>query len=182
MRPITPFPEGTKERMEILLKEAKTAGEIKRIQCILFRVREEYDNATIARQIGYSPDSVKNIHSRFHRLGETCLMDKKKWGRYHAHMTKTQEEEILSSCKSEGDAGGILEISTIQRAYEAKLGRQVHETIVYRMLHAHGWRKIAPRPAHPKRNQEKADEFKKNFQVFSPRNERHLWRKEEVSG
>lgn len=78
MRPKLPFPDGTKERMEKLLKEAKTAGEIKRIQCILFRAREDYDNATIAKQIGYSEDSVKNIHSRFLRLGEKCLMEKKK--------------------------------------------------------------------------------------------------------
>lgn len=97
-------------------------------------------------------------------------------------MTKKEEEEILSSCKDEGDAGGILEISSVKRAYEAKLGQSVHETIVYRMLHAHGWRKIAPRPMHPKRDQEKADEFKKNFRVSSKMSERHLWRKEEVSG
>lgn len=78
MRPRLPFPEGTKELMEKLLKEAKTASEIKRIQCILFRAREDYDNAQIAKLVGYSEDSVKNIHSRFIRLGEECLIDKKK--------------------------------------------------------------------------------------------------------
>ena len=78
MRPRLPFPEGTKECMEKLLKEAKTVAEVKRIQCILFRAREDYDNATIARQVGYSEDSVKNIHSRFIRIEEKCLTDKKK--------------------------------------------------------------------------------------------------------
>lgn len=68
MRPKSPFPEGTQEAMEKLLKIAKTAPEIKRIQCILFRTREDYDNPTIAKLVGYTEDSVKNIHSRFLRF------------------------------------------------------------------------------------------------------------------
>lgn len=97
-------------------------------------------------------------------------------------MTKNEEDEVLASCKKEGDAGGILEISSVKHAYETKLGHPVHETIVYRMLHAHGWRKIAPRPQHPKRDQEKADEFKKNFRASSRMSGGYLWRKEEISG
>lgn len=97
-------------------------------------------------------------------------------------MTKEEEEEILSSCKEESDAGGILEISSIKKAYEAKLGREVHETIVYRMLHAHGWRKIAPRPMHPKRDQEKADEFKKNFPLSFKSTRKYLWKRGEIFG
>lgn len=181
MRPLTPFPDGTKERMEILLREAKTAGEIKRIQCILFRVREKYDNTTISRLTGYASESIKNIHSRFHRFGEKCLMDKKKWGRHNAHMTKKEEEDILETCKKWWDAGEILEIGSVKRVYEEKLGHPVHETIVYRMLHAHGWRKIAPRPRHPKHDTEGAETFKKNFQVSSRMNRSYLWRKEEIS-
>lgn len=96
-------------------------------------------------------------------------------------MTKIEEDKVLTSCKDEGDVGGILEISTVKRAYEAKLGHTVHETIVYRMLHAHGWRKIAPRPMHPKRDQSKVDEFKKNSRVSLQKNGSYLWRKEEVS-
>ena len=96
-------------------------------------------------------------------------------------MTKAEENEILSSCEKEGKMGSILEISLIKKAYEAQLGKSVHETIVYRMLHAHGWRKIAPRPLHPKRDQEKADAFKKNFRFSSMNNGRYLWRKEEAS-
>jgi DNA-directed RNA polymerase specialized sigma24 family protein len=78
MRPRMPFPEGTQEHMEKLLKQAKTAEETKRIQCILLRVREDYENSTIAQLVGYSEDSVKNIHSRFIRHGEVCLLNKQK--------------------------------------------------------------------------------------------------------
>jgi hypothetical protein len=67
MRPRQEFPEGTKELMEKLLKETKTVIEMKRIQCILFRVREDYDNSIIAKSVGYSEDSIKNIHSKFIR-------------------------------------------------------------------------------------------------------------------
>ena len=180
MRPRQDFPEGTKELLEKLLKETKTAIETKRIQCILFRVREDYDNSTIAKLVWYSEDSIKNIHSKFIRLWEKSLIEKKKWGRYHAHMTKKEEEEILSSCNKKGNSWEILEISLIKTAYETKLGHSVHETIIYRMLHAHGWRKIAPRPQHPKHDTEAAEEFKKNSLNSLQKNERFLWKKEEI--
>lgn len=181
MRPRIEFPEGTTERLEKILRQAKTSNEIKRIQCILLRARDDQDNTTIAKIVGYSEDSIKNIHSRFLKFGEACLMDKKKGGRFRAHMTKVMEEEILSSCEKEGTSGGILEISSIKKAYEKKLGFMVHETIIYRMLHAHGWRKITPRPQHPKHDVEAATQFKKNFQPLLKTNGKYLWIKEEIS-
>jgi len=180
MRPRQEFPEGTKELMEKLLKETKTVIEMKRIQCILFRVREDYDNSIIAKSVGYSEDSIKNIHSKFIRYWEKSLIEKKKWWRYNAHMTKKEEEQILSSCNKKGNSWEILEVSLIKTAYEAKLGHSVNETIIYRMLHAHWWRKIAPRPQHPKHNKESAEDFKKNFQNSLQKNERYLWTKEEI--
>ena len=78
MRPRTLFPPGTQEMLEKLLKETTTASETKRIQCILLRVRDDADNASISRITGYTEDSIKNIHSRFLRLGESCLLEKPK--------------------------------------------------------------------------------------------------------
>lgn len=180
MKPRQELPEGTQELLEKLLKESRTAIETKRIQCVLFRVRENYDNITIAKLVWYSEASIKNIHSKFIRLWEKSLIEKKKWWRYHAHMTKKEEDEILSSCNKKGECWGILEVSLIKTAYEAKLGHRVHETIIYRMLHAHWWRKIAPRPQHPKHDKKAAEDFKKNSLNFSQKNERYLWKKEEI--
>ncbi len=52
-------------------------------------------------------------------------------------------------------------VSDIKAAYEAKIGRKVPKSTVYRMLERHGWRKIALRPHHPKTDPLAQESFKK---------------------
>jgi hypothetical protein len=41
----------------------------------------------------------------------------------------------------------------------------VHISTIYRLLDRHGWRKLVPRPRHPKANPEEQAIFKKPFQA-----------------
>ncbi|MCE5241943.1 MAG: winged helix-turn-helix domain-containing protein [Desulfobacteraceae bacterium] len=41
------------------------------------------------------------------------------------------------------------------------VGRKVAKTTIYRMLDRHGWRKIMPRPHHPKSDPKAQEGFKK---------------------
>ena len=45
----------------------------------------------------------------------------------------------------------------------------VDESTIYRLLHRHGWRKLVPRPRHPKAHAEKQATFKKPSQQASRR-------------
>ena len=58
-------------------------------------------------------------------------------------------------------AGSILVVAEVHQALEQQLGRKIAESTVYRILHRHGWRKLVPRPFHPKRKPEAAEAFKK---------------------
>jgi transposase len=49
----------------------------------------------------------------------------------------------------------------VQQAYEEQLGHPVHHSLVYRALHRPGWRKIMPRPTHPKTDVTVQEELKK---------------------
>ena len=55
---------------------------------------------------------------------------------------------------------GMGEIIT---AYEKAVGRHVAPSIVYRMLKRHDWRKIMPRPRHPKNDPVQFEMFKKKL-------------------
>jgi Winged helix-turn helix len=49
----------------------------------------------------------------------------------------------------------------VQQAYAERLGYPVHHSVVYRALHRQGWRKVQPRPQHPKADLAAQEEFKK---------------------
>ena len=65
---------------------------------------------------------------------------------------------------------GTCDIATLSRdlkdterkAMEEKLGRTVPLATAYRLLHRHGWRKIAPRPKHPNNDPVAQETFKKS--------------------
>ena len=48
-------------------------------------------------------------------------------------------------------------------AFEAEVKHGVHITSIYRLLDRHGWRKLVPRPRHPKANQKSKPRFKKTL-------------------
>ncbi|MDR2697515.1 MAG: winged helix-turn-helix domain-containing protein [Holophagales bacterium] len=76
-------------------------------------------------------------------------------------MTVGEEAEFLGGfLKAAGDAS-VLVAGEIKAVLEARLGRKVHETTVYRMLKRHGWRKVAPGPRHPRQDPKAAEAFKK---------------------
>ena len=56
--------------------------------------------------------------------------------------------------------GGVLVVSDIHRAYEKHVGKNVPTSTIYQFLHRHGWRKIAPRPKHPKADEQAQEIFK----------------------
>jgi len=55
-----------------------------------------------------------------------------------------------------------INVLRIHKAYEEALGRCVPPSTVYRMLDRHKWRKVMPRPKHPKSKPEEQEAYKKN--------------------
>ena len=116
----------------------------------------------IAQALGWRAQSVRRLHSDYFRYGEAVLQDKPKGGRHHAHLTRQQEQELLAPFLEQAQAGGVLVVAPVQVAYEQAVGRPVHSSVVYRALHRQGWRKITPRPKHPKASEEVREAFKKS--------------------
>jgi Winged helix-turn helix len=63
--------------------------------------------------------------------------------------------------------GGIVVIPRIKPLVERALGQKIAPSGLYRMLHRHGWRKLAPhtqpaQPQQPKGNPQVREVWKKN--------------------
>ena len=143
------------------LKKAEGKPEFQRIQCILLRVTLQAAAKDIAQVVGWTTGTVRVMHSHYAKLGDSFFDITKRGGRHRQNMTLEEEIQFLRPFFDRARTGSILVASEIKKAYEATLGRKVAESTIYRLLERHQWRKIVPRPKHPKADPAAQAAFKK---------------------
>ena len=117
----------------------------------------------IARDMGVSVTTVRRVISRYNRLGLTAIETPGKGGRRHEYMTLEQERSFLHLFFARAERGEIATAEEIQQAFEAEVKHEVHRSSIYRLLDRHGWRKLMPRPRHPKADPQVQEHFKKTL-------------------
>jgi transposase len=142
------------------LKKAKDIGEYRRLQAVHLR-NLGLSVELISEATGFSVSYVKNVHSAYRHGGIEALRSQGKGGRYNAHLDEAEEAAFMAPFIAMAKRGGILEVSRIHAALEHRLGKALNRQVTYNLLHRHGWRKIAPRPKHPKSDLAAAEAFKK---------------------
>ena len=158
----------TIKRLAERLKKANSHAEYQRIQCVLIRATLGSSAGEIAQLLGWSVSTVYVIHSRFAKEGDAIFDLRRRGGRHHQHLSIEQEDALLTPFVRQAEAGGVLSVGEIRQAYEAMIGKAVAPSTVYRLLGRHGWRKVVPRPRHPKANVAAQAAFKKTSSDGSP--------------
>ncbi len=158
----------TIERLADRLKQAEGRPEFQRIQCVLIRATLGSTAAEIAQLLGWSTATVHVIHSRWAKEGDAIFELKGRGGRRHQHLSHEQEAQVLAPFLARACAGGVLQVAQIQGAYEKRVGKTVVPSTIYRMLDRHGWRKVVPRPRHPKADMAAQAAFKKTPPLGAP--------------
>lgn len=157
------FPAGTAERMKEFVRQSGTAAELKRIQSVMLGALG-MSAGEISQIVGYSEHYIRHFWIRFRSEGETALEISKGAGnRNRAFLSIKEEAAFLYPFFEQARKGGILIVNEVHSAYEKQFQRKVHHSIIYNLLRRHGWRKIAPRPAHPKGNTTAQEIFKASF-------------------
>ncbi len=123
----------------------------------------------IARHTGVSVTTVRRVIASYNREGLCSIETSGKGGRRHEYLTAEQEQEFLAPFFARGESGELVTAGEIKRAFEARVGHEVEESTIYRLLHRHGWRKLMPRPRHPKASAEEQATFKKTSRPPSRR-------------
>ena len=159
----------TVARLAERLKRAGSHAEYQRIQCVLIRATLGSSAAQIAQLLGWSTATVHVLHSRWAKEGDTIFDLRGRGGRRHQHLSVEQEQALLAPFVERAEAGGMLSVGEIQHAYEEETGLQVAPSTVYRLLDRHGWRKVVPRPRHPKADVAAQAAFKKTAPRGTPR-------------
>ena len=119
----------------------------------------------IATHTGASLTTVRRVISTYNRFGVAAVETPgTRGGRRHEYLTLEQERAFLLSPFSTGRQRARSPRSPTSSA-PLKLATQhpVHQSSIYRLLHRHAWRKLAPRSFHPKANPEDQATFKKTL-------------------
>jgi len=155
------------------IRELKTAlrwklpaAQRERIQMVLLR-ESGMTQPAIAAAMGVSLSTVNRAHMAFDHGGIKALKPKPIGGRQRENITVAEERVLLARFAKAAGAGEMLNIHDLKAAYEKAIGHETSNSTVYNLLARHGWRKLMPRPFHPKRNIAAQNSFKKTiFQML----------------
>lgn len=117
----------------------------------------------IAKHCGVSKASVHQVISSYNRFGVAAVETRGKGGRYHDYLSLEEEREFLAPFFARAERGELATAGQIKQAFETHVGQEVAESTIYRLLARHDWRKLMPRPRHPKASPEAQEQFKKTL-------------------
>lgn len=149
------------------MNKAKNKEEFRRYQSVYLRVSEGMATSLIAKVTGLSESHIHKIHSQCRRKGISSLSNGKRGGRQRSYLTLEQEIEMLKEIEKKAVNGGIVEIGKVHKIFEREVGGKIARYTAYRLLHRHGWRKVTPRPYHPKQANDAVETFKKTGLIGS---------------
>ena len=161
MRPSTLIPEHRLAELKGFRKSKWPGFEFQRFLCVWLRIEQGLSTKEIARVLNWNANTVRVTQRDFIARGTKAFVDEKRGGRRRQLMSIEDEKRFLATFQDVAGSASMLVVNEIKAALEAQLGHTVHKTTVYRLLRRHGWRKVVPRPKHPKKNEQAADVFKK---------------------
>ena len=131
-----------------------------RIRMVLLR-EEGMAQPAIASAMGVSLSTVNRAHMAYDQGGIKALKPNPRGGRQRQNMTIAEEKTLLARFANAAGVGELLNIHDLKNAYEQAIGHATGNSTVYDLLARHGWRKLMPRPFHPKRDVAAQGAFKK---------------------
>lgn len=161
MRPPTPISADRIEELRGYRKKKWVGSEFQRFLCVWLRVESGLNPVSIGKILGWHVNTVRYTQMDFIKRGTEALKGLKRGGRYRELMTIEEEGDFLKGFDLSGERGELVVVEKIKSALEKRVGHPVHKSTIYRLLRRHGWRKICPRPRHPKQDQKALEEFKK---------------------
>ncbi len=136
--------------------------------------------SAVARYVGVSAGTVHQWVYRYNRAGPEQIVLAGRGGRRFGLLSLEQEARLLEGLRSEAERGQVVAAFRIRQAVKKKAGQAVSKDYLYDLLHRHRWRKIMPRPVHPRGDRGVQQAFKKNSRSWWQPPPRVL--PEEISG
>jgi transposase len=155
-------PHLDKEQLQQKMSEAQSLDQFKRWQTIYLRLTQpDLSIQNIADACNVQYRTVTQWTWLYNKFGPNQYALAGRGGRRNALLDPTEEKRLLEELQSKAEKGQIVAARTVQEKAQKVLGRNVSKDYAYDLLHRHQWRKVQPRPRHPKADKEKQEDFKK---------------------
>ena len=142
-------------------KETKDKNISRRLRVLMLRY-EGWKVREIAEMLGMRINSISQLCRRYKEQG----LEEFKRNKYTSHrqaLTNEQEQAILSKFEEAAEAGHEITAQEIKAEFDKVRGKDTGRGYIYMLLKRHGWRKVMPRPRHPKAASEEACEASKKL-------------------
>jgi Winged helix-turn helix len=151
------------EAAKASLKGAKTADQLRAAQAVLLPLELGLTLEQTALAIGRSVGATCRMRTTYCAVasGKRAPAQPKSALRNRAKATLEQEAAALDKVLHDAHLGGVVIIPRVKSLIEKELGKTMALSGLYRMLHRHNWRKLAPDTQHPKRNSQARDAWEK---------------------
>lgn len=167
MRGIHLEPHLRAEELERHARQARTRSAFQRFQA-LYLIQARYLSApAVAAALQVSATAVHQWVHLYNHAGVEGIMPKGRGGRRRAYLTLEEEAALLEQLRARAGEGLLITARAVRSQAQMRLGHPVSEDYAYDVLHRHGWRKVAPRPAHPESDPEEQEAFKKSSPIWS---------------
>ena len=115
----------------------------------------------------YNSKYVRNLGLLYNKEGLEALAQDNRKGGNRRNMRLADEKALLESFKKAAQAGQIIEVGEIKRAYEEAIRRSLDSSRgqIYRVLERHDWRKLMPRSKHPNKASDEEIESSKKLTI-----------------
>ena len=142
---------------------SKDRQQFQRWQVIFIMSTQKYRADEVAELVGVTKGTVYQWVHTYNYKGHDALILQDRGERTGGLLTWEEEEALLNEISEKSKQGLVIIAKPIRKYVERKLGYSMSKDYTYDLLHRHGWRKVSPRPEHPKVNKGKQEEFKKNY-------------------
>ncbi len=150
-----------RKELQKRMKLSGTKEQFQRWQSIFLTYRG-LSSTVVAEYVGTTPGTVHQWVFEYNHNGPDGFILQGRGGRRFGLLTIDEERDLLDKARSTAQKGRILTAGTLRAMVEDVVGNTVSKDYLYDILHRHGWRKVMPRPQHPKADEGKQEEFKKN--------------------
>jgi transposase len=130
--------------------------------CVLAMKAQGKTLDEIVGRTGYNPTYARSLVTKYFAEGIESIKGKKRQAN-NRNMSFEEESAFINGFVDRAKKGELTTVKDIKIAYEAKVGHKIGNGHIYMILKRNGWRKIKPRPEHPKKASEACIEASKKL-------------------